>query len=469
MTVHRFKRSIYWIGGANSPGKYFPVAVAARKAGIFDLTGCWDKAEKLYSRNLEVSAEAGSKYWEAESHYCLGKVMRYKGRFADSLVHLKRAEELFLQFDDQRGAVMAVGVRGGVFAEQGDYPAAIECFERKKEWAEQNGDLMELADSWGSLGVVHTEKRMISDALDCFQKQLAIARQIGDLQGLSIVNGNIGNIYLFQNCLEAAAEYYSKQKDLAELIGDKRSLCVVSCNLGLLYKYQGQQEKALDRFLNGLKPAQEIGFTRAISSITGNLGTIYQNMGQWEKARVNLMQQLEISQAINDLQGLVTANANLNTLEWLTGNTGKAWEHINSAISLSERHGFDDKLVICLNIAAGQKLMRRIAVEAEKYAAKALDLSKKRDDKEETARASMIIASARVLSGDMGGMVELSRYAAGELGDELKYESQAMLYLCTGRREYLAKAKSLSETLYQKTKDIAFRINYSNLEAMTQP
>ena len=436
MGTNRVNHKIYWVAGNSSPKDYSPLDIILRQGEILVLTGQWDKAESLYLRGLADSQRMNSVRGQAECFFRLGDVQRLKGNHRESLENLKNAAELFQCNNDPASRAMVIGSMGGVYGEQGDYQKAMECLLERKSWAESTNNKMELETSWGNLGVMYAEQKMMDQALECYKKQKALAEELGDLLAVSFATGNTGNVHLFRGDYDKAIDCFQKQSEMAAQIGDKRSQCVVNCNLGLLHKRLGRLEQSLECLEKCVKSSAEIGFTRAHSIATGNMGTVYQYLGDWEQARAYFEKYKAFTEEMNDQPGLATA-ANTSDLEETLGNTGKALEHLQSAVGIARKNNLHDLLNILLNNLGKLLLERGSYKEASEAIAEARSTAQTQNNAEQLAMAGMLSLILRMEQGDAGAMQELEELAESETSESLKLEAWAGLFKYCGKNEYL--------------------------------
>lgn len=96
-------------------------------------------------------------------------------------------------------------------------------------------------------------------ALDCFNKSLKIDEQLGDQEGIAASLANIGNIYINQGDYPRALDYHTRSLKLREQMGDQRGTVISLNNIGRIYREQGDSPKALSYCQKGYDLALIIG------------------------------------------------------------------------------------------------------------------------------------------------------------------------------------------------------------------
>lgn len=197
---------------------------------------------------------------------------------------------------EMAGALNTQGISLNV---RGDYPKALDYFQRSLELYEEIGNKSGIASSLGNIGAVYQNQGNILNALDHFQRSLKIKEEIGDKKGISTSLNNIGLIYMDQGDYPKALDYHQRSLKIKEEFSDKQGIAASLNNIGFLYHKQGDYQKAINQCSKGLQLAQEIGDVELQSKACKCLYDGYKATGNGNKALEYHEQMLALNDSLN--------------------------------------------------------------------------------------------------------------------------------------------------------------------------
>jgi class 3 adenylate cyclase len=124
--------------------------------------------------------------------------------------------------------------------------------------AEKSGLKKQMADALNTQGISFWIRGDYPNALDYYQRSLKIKEEIGDKNGIANSLNNIGIIYQYQGDYPNALDYNQRSSNIYEEIGDKNGIASSLNNIGVIYKDPGDYPKAIKQCSEGLLQAQEI-------------------------------------------------------------------------------------------------------------------------------------------------------------------------------------------------------------------
>jgi len=262
---------------------------------LLDLTGCWDKAERLYRANLDKLLAAGQDCLIAESQSRLAMLLCSRGHYRDAEALLLEAASRNDGVKNLKGLALIMGNLGGVYRLQGNYPKALEHHRKQLEIFEELGDEEGISDALGDQGIVHWERGELEQALACYRQQEDACRRIGDRLGMARVLNNRGIIFNLLGKYDQAAADFKASSGIFRELGDKSGLSNPEGNLGVTYAMTGERRKALKCYESQARIARELGHRYNLAMAWGNTAEIYRDQGEWEKARKYYDQAVVIS------------------------------------------------------------------------------------------------------------------------------------------------------------------------------
>ncbi|MCB9343408.1 MAG: tetratricopeptide repeat protein [Lewinellaceae bacterium] len=146
---------------------------------------------------------------------------------------------------------------------QGNYPQALEYFQKSLAIKEELGDKMGIAKNLNNIGLIYMNQGNTPRALEYLQKSQAIKEELGDKKGIAVILNNIGLIYHDQGNYPRALEYYQKSQAIKEELGDKKGIAGGLVNIGIIYYSQGNYPRALEDYQKSLTIFEELGINMA--------------------------------------------------------------------------------------------------------------------------------------------------------------------------------------------------------------
>jgi len=252
----------------------------------------------------------------------------------------------------------AMGNIATVYQNKGEFPKALECYNKSLKIKEECGDKGEIAASLNNIGVIYVEQGEIAKAIDYWLKSLKIREEIGDKSGIASSLNNIGAVYQRQGDIPKALEYHGKSLKIREEIGDKSGIASSLNNIGVIYKEQGDMPKALEYHHKSLMIREEIGNKSGIAASLINIGNVYREKGDplvtssekdalragKHKALEYYQKALKLKEEIGDKSGVALSLNNIGIIYRSLKQDSKALDSYSESLKIREEIG--DKLGI---------------------------------------------------------------------------------------------------------------------------
>lgn len=222
------------------------------------------KAEQILSELLD-DFENG----ELSKAYLLnlyGIVTAQSGRFQDSIDALDEAIEIARENEDS-GLEQNCLLNMGITSERGNrYKQAEEYYEKAVEFAEQTGNLLQLARANHNLGqiifirsVKENDSSRIPEAKDKLEYSYRIKQDIGDNIGQAKTIGTLANIYHEIGELDTAEEYLQETIYKAKKFNQKELLAGSYHNYAVILRDHSKIDEAEIYLLASLDLHKETG------------------------------------------------------------------------------------------------------------------------------------------------------------------------------------------------------------------
>jgi tetratricopeptide (TPR) repeat protein len=85
---------------------------------------------------------------------------------------------------------------GAIYKDQGDYPKALDYYQRILKIMEEKGAKWRIATSINNIGVIYDAQGDYPKALDYYQRSLKIMEEIGDKKGIAMSLNNMGGGFI---------------------------------------------------------------------------------------------------------------------------------------------------------------------------------------------------------------------------------------------------------------------------------
>jgi class 3 adenylate cyclase/Tfp pilus assembly protein PilF len=223
-----------------------------------------------------------------------------------------------------------------IYRNQGDYPQALDYFQRSLKINEELGDKKGIATSLSNMGTISNQKGDYPKALDYRQRSLKINEELGDKNGIASSLNNMGVIYSKQGDYSKALDYYQRSLKMREEMGDKNGIAASLNNIGIIYKDLGDYPQALDYYQRSLKIKEEIGDKKGIANSLHKMGSLYQDQEDYENAIDFCNKGLLLARKIGSTGLQRNACICLYDAYKATGNGNKALEYHEQMLALDD-------------------------------------------------------------------------------------------------------------------------------------
>jgi excisionase family DNA binding protein len=167
---------------------------------------------------------------------------------------------------------IALGRRGAIASEQGDFDDARSDLEASLEIAEHLGATQVTARALRGLGIIASNQSDFARAGERFQGALEYFRALGDQPGISRSLNDLGLIADRQGDQDRAIRYQEEALPIARGIGDDWQVCIILGNLGGSYYDRGEFARGEALSQEALELARQLGDTFGVAVNLYNLG-----------------------------------------------------------------------------------------------------------------------------------------------------------------------------------------------------
>lgn len=225
---------------------------------FYQLDGQYARAQELYEKAIDLSRQLKDKQNEALALRKLAVWHIERNDYERALGLLTKSAAINLEHSDNFESAKNLASDyfdiGLVFANNNDYPAAKNFYEKSLKIFKRLKLNNELSDCYFNLGEVYFYQKEYQNALEYYFKGLKVDQEQNNKTNLASGYNMIGELYLEIDDLINAENYFKQAIESSEQINNRMDLAEASYNLGLLYKKQRKKNMAREYW----RKAQEI-------------------------------------------------------------------------------------------------------------------------------------------------------------------------------------------------------------------
>jgi len=242
--------------------------------------------------------------------------------------------------DKKHLASAYIGI-GWIYHCEGDYPKAVEFYNKALVLGQENNDRLNEAGALRKLAVWYMDKKEDNKALELLMRSAEINRERAYLYAhkynLACDYFNIALLFTNKEDLTTAKDFYGKSLKLFEALKLRHELSDCYFNLGEIYKMEKQYQNALDYYAKGLKIDESLNNSANVASDFDMFGELYMEIGDFQQAEKYFNQALAGAQQLNDGLEIASASFNLGLLHKQKGHKNKAREYFRQAQEIYSR------------------------------------------------------------------------------------------------------------------------------------
>jgi CHAT domain-containing protein/tetratricopeptide (TPR) repeat protein len=228
----------------------------------------------------------------------VGVELYYEGSYAEARAYLDEAIRRSIARYDTASWAEALTWLGFVDRMEGDHDAAIRAGERSLELKRLEDLDREVWRSLNLLAVVAWDQGRLGDAIELFTSTVDEAGRAGQTRGAAVAAGNRGLVYEGLGEFDLAVEGFESMHQAGVALADTVLMANALTNLGMLSVRMGDVESALG-YLHRAIPLQLAVNAYGAQNAVGQLGTAFA----------------------------------------LAGDLGRAYQHLDSAVTLARSFG----------------------------------------------------------------------------------------------------------------------------------
>jgi len=273
-----------------------------------------------------------------------------------------------------------------VATDLGYYDEAEEKAKKGFEILRKTSFNKELAFILYELGRLYIRMGRLQDALEWLNDSISSFRRIEEYRWVARAANLQAQVYQLKGMWKEAAQRLEMAIEIAQEYGKKEDVGFFLINLGTIQLLKGDWKGAEEAFKRGLSILQNLGNSLAVSRIYQALGLLEIYKRNWKLAEDYLERAKILAQEGNFPRELGISFEYLGDLAFSKGNYAEAFEYYEKVLEIAERIAPSGDFISQVERRRGELFLQLGKLEeAKKSIEKALEISKKLDDKYETA------------------------------------------------------------------------------------
>ncbi|MGQ9599543.1 MAG: tetratricopeptide repeat protein [Anaerolineae bacterium] len=289
-----------------------------------------------------------------------GRIYADQGEYSAAMDCYQRAEQSFAARGDGAGVASVLATKGHLLRFQGRYGEAISLSQQAL--AQIGGDTVRekfiQAMAYRNEGLCQLRLGSLDRGREALRRALVLYRVLADPYDEGMVQHDLGLSYELAGDLERAVEHYQAALECWQELGNPGPWANTLNSLGVVHALRGEYDQALRLLTEALTKAQQAVDLRVEAYIWASLGDVHRDLGAYEQARQAYTEALQVA---NRAQSGFVITYSLNALGMLylrRGDRAQARACLSQALERAQGHESLYEMALChlsLGILAGEE------------------------------------------------------------------------------------------------------------------
>jgi tetratricopeptide (TPR) repeat protein len=262
--------------------------------------GNYDIALSTLQQSLELAKQGRDHPKAAACLASIGIVYLRQANYATCITYCTQSLSLSAQHKDQYNLIAPKGL-GLAHFYMGNYPSAIDFFQKALQIAQKTADFKECSSLLINTGLAYSRLANLALALTQYQQALIYCEKTGEQLNKCNVLSNIATIYFDLKNIDQALIYSHQALNIAQALKNKRMTSVILGNMGNGYEKKKDYGLALTYYQQSLALKEELGDKRGITYTLNGMANLYGKQGNYEQSIATAKKGLQIAQELKIL------------------------------------------------------------------------------------------------------------------------------------------------------------------------
>ena len=327
------------------------------------------------------------------------RLYQKQSEWQQAMTYATKALSLTKSSNDSKGEIEILSIIISILQPQSKYEDALIHFERVLELSRQINDQEITAEALKNMGIIFSRKGEYDTALELYEEASQLAAKNKNIVLESACQANIGNIYYFKGDLKKAHHQYTKVLAVGERLGDTSIIARQNLNLGLIELMQSEYHKGLEKLINSSHAFHKLNDRTNYALALVNISQARLVIGETEKAEEAAQQALSIAKEIGQPLAETDALVRLSAVGIENNDLETALANLIQARELAESTSNNRNLALIELMIARAYFRKKDYATCSAHAKKALDVAKSIGEKNIIYHAEAFIGAYNVTKG----------------------------------------------------------------------
>jgi tetratricopeptide (TPR) repeat protein len=298
------------------------IGIAHALIGFFAMRAFWGDEQRTQELALESARQLGDQHGAGRILVNLGRVYAKQGNWPGASDCFDEARRILAGLGDRDNEGQALIGQGTVLWHQARWDDAIACFDQALSLFRELGDGDREGEALIGLGAVYCYQTRWHDAIVAYEQSLAAVRRVGNGHREGEALSGLGTVYREMGRRQEADDCQEQSRSLFTRLGDRFREAEATHALANVRRDQGRWEEARSLYLRALAIRRDLGNRPGDGWSLAQLGHLGRDQGQWQDALGWYEQALEIFRQLGNrdgegwtLAGMGVAHLNLDDVD----------------------------------------------------------------------------------------------------------------------------------------------------------
>jgi signal transduction histidine kinase len=372
----------------------------------------YDQAQKYLDSVFFLSGKLNYKAGIAKYYNGLGYLFQNQGNYEEALTNFSISLDNWISIGDSLHVADVCFNLGVNYINQENNDKANEFLYRAMRLDSVMGQKSALIMDYNKLALIHRFRGEYPEAINLYEKAIRLAEEIGDPALINKNKLSLGIIYKFQLNYEKALSIFIETVPYYEQTDNLETLIPLDNCVGTIFFHQHDYEEALKHLNSALDASRKLGLETEVAANLSVIGLVYRDLEQYDDALQYEFQALQVYSDYGTKTDVGWVMLDIGDTYVAAGDPDQAMEHYRESLDIAKELQ-DNECLNAVKLAMAKTMIRLAGVPgkteapelydtARSYLAESLKTALTMDHKENIMNIYRLLYQADSASGDLG-------------------------------------------------------------------
>ena len=239
----------------------------------YGVLAAYDTASYVANRILEKTNQFDKIHYEAK--LLLSSVQQVKASYAEAKMNLDNVIDFAVSTGDSALVYDAVSLLASVYTSLGDYPYALNSYQRARTISEGNADTTQMILQSAKIGSMYMRMEVFTSAKEHYDKALRISTHYKNTKAYNTLMSYYGGYWTRVHVFDSAEIYYQKALNATITLGKADDIAGAYLNFGNLLCRQEKFKQGIAKFDTALSLFKEQKLDLNIAKVYNSYSVMY--------------------------------------------------------------------------------------------------------------------------------------------------------------------------------------------------